>query len=79
MNVTLQDGKTVLPVGYRITGAKLKMLNPRPNTIFVNKNGTVYYLNSELKIYHNSHRVDIGRKKTEMWRQISQYKKGWVC
>lgn len=49
MNVTLQDGKTVLPVGYRITGAKLKMLNPRPNTIFVNKNGTVYYLNSELK------------------------------
>lgn len=49
MNVTLQDGKTVLPVGYRITGAKLKMLNPRPNTIFVSKNGTVYYLNSELK------------------------------
>lgn len=49
MNVTLQDGKTVLPVGYRITGAKLRMLNPRPNTIFVNKNGTVYYLNSELK------------------------------
>lgn len=49
MNVTLQDGKTVLPVGYRITGAKLKMLNPRPNTIFVNQNGTVYYLNSELK------------------------------
>lgn len=53
MNVTLQDGKTVLPVGYRITGAKLKVIRSNASKSFVSivayKNGTAYYLNTDLK------------------------------
>lgn len=53
MTVTLQDGKTVLPVGYRITGAKLKVIRSNSNSSFVSivayKNGTAYYLNTDLK------------------------------
>lgn len=50
MNVTLQDGKTVLPVGYRITGAKLKLAETKDHFAIVSyKNGTAYYLNTDLK------------------------------
>lgn len=50
MNVTLQDGKTVLPVGYRITGAKLKLAENKDHFAIVSyKNGTAYYLNTDLK------------------------------
>lgn len=50
MNVTLQDGKTVLPVGYRITGAKLKVGRDKDHFAIVSyKNGTAYYLNTDLK------------------------------
>lgn len=67
MNVTLQDGKTVLPVGYRITGAKLKVIRSNASKRFVSivayKNGTAYYLNTDLKftttptewVYENKH------------------------
>lgn len=67
MNVTLQDGKTVLPVGYRITGAKLKVIRSNASKSFVSivayKNGTAYYLNTDLKftttptewVYENKH------------------------
>ena len=67
MNVTLQDGKTVLPVGYRITGAKLKVIRSNASKSFVSivayKNGTAYYLNTDLKftttptewVYENEH------------------------
>lgn len=50
MNVTLQDGKTVLPIGYRITGAKLKLAETKDHFAIVSyKNGTAYYLNTDLK------------------------------
>lgn len=50
MNVTLQDGKTVLPVDYRITGAKLKLAKNKDHFAIVSyKNGTAYYLNTDLK------------------------------
>lgn len=77
MNVTLQDGKTVLPVGYRITGAKLKVIRSNASKSFVSivayKNGTAYYLNTDLKftttptewVYENEH-LRCGNKYLDM-------------
>lgn len=82
MNVTLQDGKTVLPVGYRITGAKLKVIRSNASKSFVsivaNKNGTTYYLNTDLKftttptewVYEKEH-LRCGNKYLDMKRNIS--------
>lgn len=51
MTVTLQDNKTVLPVGYRITGAKITLATKLyvPAAITTVVNGMTYYLNSDLK------------------------------
>lgn len=79
MNVTLQDGKTVLPVGYRITGAKLKVIRSNASKSFVSivayKNGTAYYLNTDLKftttptewVYEKEH-LRCGNKYLDMKR-----------
>ncbi len=55
-SIKLSDGKTELPVGYRITGAKLKLAGKSEAGFFITmqQNGETVYLGTDLKFSSNA-------------------------